>query len=59
MESGNLIAYRRGLVEKIGVDRVEWLEGPHEPKKYTREQIIEIKKKYSKMRRELEKLIDS
>jgi len=59
MESGNLIAYRRGLVEKIGVDRVEWLEGPHEPKKYTREQIIEIKKKYSKMRRELEKLINS
>jgi len=56
--SGNITKYREGLIKKIGLEKVEWLEGPHEPKKYTREQIIEIKKKYSKMRRELEKLID-
>lgn len=32
--SGNLIEYRKGLISKIGQDRVEWLEGPHEPVKY-------------------------
>ena len=32
--SGNLIEYRKGLMAKIGQERVEWLEGPHEPKKY-------------------------
>jgi hypothetical protein len=38
------------------VDKVEALEGPHEPKKYTIEEIKEIKAKYSKMARELERL---
>ena len=44
--SGNAIDYRIGLIRKIGVERVEWLEGPHEPKKYTVEQIKEIKEAY-------------
>lgn len=44
--SGNLIEMRKGMVEKIGLDRVEWIEGPHEPKKYTVEQLKEMKAFY-------------
>ena len=33
--SGNLINYRIGLVSRVGQESVYWLEGPHEPKKYT------------------------
>ena len=38
--------YRINLIEKIGLDKVEWLEGPHEPKKYTCAQLLEIEHKY-------------
>ena len=52
--SGNLLEYRRGLVAKIGIDKVEWLEGKHEAKKYTIEEILEIKKLYQQKIKELE-----
>ena len=44
--SGNAIGYRLGLVEKIGTERVEKLEGPQEPARYTIEEIKEIKQFY-------------
>lgn len=44
--SGNLVPYRAALIDKIGLEQVEWLEGPHEPLKLTIEQIQEIKTKY-------------
>jgi len=44
--SGNIARYRINLIELIGIDKVEWLEGPHEPKKYSIEEIIEIKDLY-------------
>lgn len=53
--SGNLVDYRINLIKKIGLDKVEWLEGPHEPKKYTIEEIKDIKAKYRKLANELEK----
>jgi len=53
--SGNLINYRINLIKKIGLDKVEWLEGPHEPKHYTIEQIQEIKAHYRKRCREMQK----
>ena len=53
--SGNLINYRINLIKKIGLDKVEWLEGPHEPKRYTIEQIQEIKAHYRKQCREMQK----
>ncbi len=31
--SGNQINYRKELVNRIGIEKVEWLEGPHEPLK--------------------------
>lgn len=33
--SGNIADYRINLIKKIGVEKVEWIEGPHEAKKYT------------------------
>jgi hypothetical protein len=53
--SGNLILYRKQLIERIGVEKVEWLEGPHEPKKYTVAELIELKKVYTLKARELER----
>lgn len=42
--SGNLVAYRTNLVNKIGAPAVEWLESKHEPKKYAIDEIREMKK---------------
>lgn len=45
-KSGNLVEYRINLINRIGLDAVEWLEGPHEPKKYTIDDLKEIEKEY-------------
>ena len=39
-------AYRINLIEKIGIENVEWVEGPHDPAKYTVEDLKAIDKKY-------------
>ena len=39
---GNLILYRVALIKKIGLESVEWLEGPHEPKHYSVEDLKQI-----------------
>jgi hypothetical protein len=44
--SGNIALYRIALVKKIGLEKVEWLEGKHEPLKLTIEEIKQIKRKY-------------
>jgi len=44
--SGNIENYRINLIKKIGLDKVEWLEGPHEPKKYTCAELKEIELMY-------------
>lgn len=44
--SGNLISYRTNLVKRIGQDKVDYLEGPHKPKKYTIEEIKAIKQMF-------------
>lgn len=41
--SGNVAEYRPRLVQRIGADKVEWLEGPHEPRKYTIDDLKAIK----------------
>jgi len=45
-KSGNIELYRPNLIKKIGLDKVELIEGPHEPKKYTCEQLLEIEQYY-------------
>jgi hypothetical protein len=54
--SGNAIEYRLRLIKKIGVDKVEWLEGPHEPKKYTVEGLKVIKAEYRAKLKELKNM---
>ena len=44
--SGNVARYRINLIERIGLEAVEILEGPHEPAKLSIEDIVEIKTKY-------------
>ena len=44
--SGNAVEYRIRLVQRIGADRVAWLEGPHQASKYTIEDLKAIKAEY-------------
>ena len=55
--SGNILNYRPNLIERIGLERVEWIEGPHEPKRYSIEDLQAIKAKYKKMGNALAKSI--
>ena len=43
------------LVRKIGAEKVEWLEGPHEPLKLTIEDIKALKAKFRAWVRELKR----
>ena len=54
-KSGDIVNYRIELVKRIGAEAVEWLEGPHEPKKYTVEQLKAITAEYRAKTRELKK----
>jgi hypothetical protein len=51
--SGNLVLYRAELIRRIGLEKVEWLEGPHEPCKWTVDELKEIKARYARMAKEL------
>ncbi len=53
--SGNLSPYRVNLIAKIGLARVEWLEGPHDPMKYTVEDLQSLLKKYQSLNKEFAK----
>lgn len=52
-KSGSIVEYRIELVKRIGADLVEWLEGPHEPKRYTIEDLKAITAEYRAKTREL------
>lgn len=43
---GNLIEYRRSLLAKFGRSYLRWLEGPHELKKYTIDDLKQIIQTY-------------
>lgn len=51
--SGNIARYRIALVDRIGLDAVEWLEGPHEPRKDTIDTLAAIKREYAARARKL------
>ena len=44
--SGNIIEYRKGLLKRIGPDKLDWLEGQHEAKHYTLDDIKSIRAEY-------------
>ena len=53
--SGNLINYRISLLQKIGEEKVAWLEGPHEAKKYTVDELKAMTADYRAKTKELKK----
>jgi hypothetical protein len=53
--SGNAVEYRIRLVVRIGVEKVAWIEGPHEARKYTVEEIKAIKAEYRALTRDLKR----
>ena len=54
-KSGNLLGYRPRLLEKIGAEKLAWVEGPHEAKKYTVEELKAMTAHYRALTRELKK----
>ena len=55
MLSGNQVEYRKALIKKIGIERVEWLEEHgSETKRWTKEELREIMQKYKLKCKELE-----
>jgi hypothetical protein len=44
--SGNLIPYRQELLKRVGADVLEWIEGPHQSKKYTIDDLRSIRDDY-------------
>ena len=56
--SGNIVNYRVRLIDKIGQDNVDFIEGPHEPMKYIIKDLERIKLKYKVQADELEKRIN-
>ncbi|MBC9743266.1 recombination protein NinG [Pseudomonas syringae] len=54
-KSGNLLGYRPGLLAKIGAEALAWVEGPHEPQKYTIQELKALTAKYRALTRELKK----
>ena len=54
-KSGNIVNYRIELVKRIGADKVDWLEGPHDPKRYTIEDLKNIKADYLAKTKELKR----
>jgi len=47
--------YKEKLIIKIGKSELDWIEGPHDPKKYTIEELKQIKNTYRKKANELAK----
>jgi hypothetical protein len=54
-KSGDIVNYRIELVKRIGADKVDWLEGPHDPKRYSIEDLKTIKADYLAKTKELKR----
>jgi len=50
---GNHVAYRKGLVERIGLDAVDMIESDNTVRKYTKEGLIELARHYREAARKL------
>lgn len=53
--AGRAVDYRIGLIARIGLARTEAIEANNTPAKWTREQLREIRDKYRRLARELER----
>jgi hypothetical protein len=54
-KSGDIVNYRIELVKRIGAEKVEWLEGPHQAQRYTIEDLKQMKAHYRALIRELKR----
>jgi hypothetical protein len=52
---GNHVAYRQGLIARIGLARVEQIEADNTTRKYTKEGLVELAKHYRAETRKLQK----
>jgi hypothetical protein len=52
--SGNVGKYRVNLIERIGIDLVEWLEGPHNAGKTTVEELQFLESHYKQQTKRLQ-----
>ena len=52
-KSGDIVNYRISLLQRVGAANVDWLEGPHEPQRYTIEDLKKIKIEYRALTKEL------
>lgn len=52
-DAGNVVGYRIGLINRIGLARVEALENDNKPHKWTIEELKEIKARYMSKLKEL------
>lgn len=53
--SSNAVRYRQGLIVKYGAKIVQWLEGPHELKRYRQDDYKNIYKEYKEKCKEYER----
>lgn len=51
--SGNAVAYRAGLIERVGIDEVERLERDNTPRKWSKDELRELAEKYKEKNKEL------
>ena len=51
--SGNIVNYRLNLIGKYGMGYVDYLEGPHEPKRYTIENLVTLQKWFKRKTKRL------
>ncbi len=51
--SGNIVMYRIALIKQFGLELVDWLEGPHEPRRDTVDTLAALKAHYAAKTREL------
>lgn len=54
-ESGNIRGYRQGLIERIGLARVEELDADHETRRWMKEELRELTSKYKQLAKEIER----
>ena len=52
--SGNILEYRISLAKKIGSEKLEWLEGPHELHSLSVDEIKLLKEKYKNKVKDIE-----
>lgn len=53
-KSGNISEYTPRLIEKIGIDEYERITNSPKSRRYSRDELIEIKKKYQKKKKDLQ-----